>query len=102
MSTLRSQLIRLAHTAPRFRQHLLPLLREASDYSLEASKLGASYPGNMGVMEMFQFYRTATPAQINKMEALIKAKRDDEAWQFLQDVTGVKLHPLNSTPRPRQ
>lgn len=52
----------------------------------------ASYPGNIGMMEMFTFYQKATEEQKNKMKQLLSKKKFEEAWEFLQNVTGVKLH----------
>lgn len=51
----------------------------------------ASYPGNIGMMEMFKFYSIATAEQKQKMKDLITKKLFDEAWNFLQLVTGTKL-----------
>lgn len=53
----------------------------------------ASYPGNIGMMEMFKFYQKATQDQKSKMKKLLDGKHFDEAWEFLQQVTGVKLQP---------
>lgn len=53
----------------------------------------ASYPGNIGMMEMFKFYQKATADQKAKMKKLLDGKHFDEAWEFLQQVTGVKLQP---------
>lgn len=52
----------------------------------------ASYEGNIGMMEMFKFYQVATPEQKIQMKQLIFDKKMDEAWELLQQVTGVKLH----------
>lgn len=51
----------------------------------------ASYPGNLGMMEMFKFYQVATPEEKARMKKLIADKLTDEAWKLLQQVTGVKL-----------
>lgn len=51
----------------------------------------ASYKGNIGMMEMFKFYQVATTEQKQKMKSLIEAGKQEEAWEFLQQVTGVKL-----------
>jgi Spy/CpxP family protein refolding chaperone len=50
-----------------------------------------SYEGNVGMMEMFRFYQVATPEQKAKMKLLIAGDKTQEAWEFLQAVTGVKL-----------
>jgi hypothetical protein len=52
----------------------------------------ASYPGNLGMMEMFKFYQKANDEQKTKMKSLIGSKRFEEAWDFLQKVLGIKLH----------
>jgi hypothetical protein len=52
----------------------------------------ASYEGNIGMMEMFTFYQVASPEQKTKMKQLIFDKKMDDAWEFLQQVIGVKLH----------
>ena len=54
----------------------------------------AEYPGNIGMMEMFKFYEKATIEQKNKMKALISGKKMKEAWEFLQQVTGMKLQSV--------
>jgi hypothetical protein len=66
-------------------------------------KVAASYPGNMGVMEMFQFQREATPAQKKVMDRLLNEDRTNEAWEFLKKTTGVDLHdPPDHTPSRSQ
>lgn len=60
--------------------------------SLRETKQGAVYPGNMGVMEMIQFYRIGTPAQQALMNKLLTAGKEREAWALLKKVTGVQLH----------
>lgn len=52
----------------------------------------ASYPGNIGVMEMVKFYQIATDNQKAKMRDLLDNKKHLEAWKFLQKVVKVKLH----------
>jgi len=55
-------------------------------------KYGAAYPGNMGVMEMFQFQSQASTTELRLMERLLKRNKVKEAWELLKKVTGVKLH----------
>lgn len=50
-----------------------------------------SYIGNLGVMEMMKFYTVATEQQKVKMRQFLAKKDYDGAWQFLQDVTGIRL-----------
>ena len=51
----------------------------------------AAYPNNIGFAEMAKFFQIATPAQIKKMEKIVK----DEDWEgfksLIQKVVGVKL-----------
>jgi hypothetical protein len=54
--------------------------------------LEAVYPGNIGAMEVFQFYKVATPEQKQQFDDLIANKDNDAAWNLVQDVTGVVLH----------
>lgn len=53
----------------------------------------AAYKGNIGVMEMVKFYQIATDAEKSKMKGLLRDEKFGEAWDFLQQVTGVRLHP---------
>lgn len=53
--------------------------------------LEANYPGNIGVMEMAKFFSVATPEQKAKMKSLLNLGKNQEAWAFLQQVTGMKL-----------
>lgn len=59
----------------------------ANDFLIEAS-----YPGNLGMMEMFKFKQIATPEQWDLMKKLIAFKDFQKAWELLQKVTGTKLH----------
>ena len=53
----------------------------------------ASYAGNIGIMELIKFYTNATPSDAAKVKALIASNKSKEAWDIVQKVTGVKLHP---------
>jgi hypothetical protein len=57
-----------------------------------ADIMEASYPGNIGVMEMVKFYQIASDDQKAKMKELLANKKTMEAWKFLQRVVKVKLH----------
>ena len=57
----------------------------------EIGMIEAAYKGNIGMMEMFKFYQKATPAEKSKMKQLLDAKKFDDAWKYLQQVTGVEL-----------
>lgn len=53
----------------------------------------SSYPGNIGMQEMFKFYETATEAEKRKMKELMTKKNGfNEAWDYLQLILGIKLH----------
>jgi len=52
----------------------------------------ASYVGNMGVMELVKFHKTATPEQKKKFEDHKNKNRHKDAWNLVQKVTGTKLH----------
>ena len=52
----------------------------------------ASYPGNLGAMEMFKFKQMASPKLWELMKKLIAAGKEEEAWALLQKVTKTKLH----------
>jgi hypothetical protein len=53
--------------------------------------LEAKYVGNIGMMEMFKFYEVATPAEKARMKDLLMGGKRDEAWVFLQKITGLQL-----------
>ena len=59
-------------------------------------KQEASYLGNLGAVEMMQFYRTASRQDVQKMERLLSDGDFEGAWALLQKVTGVKLAGLRS------
>lgn len=56
----------------------------------------ASYVGNIGMMEMFKFFQRATPGEKARMKALLSSGNQDDAWKFLQKITGVKLQEQRS------
>jgi hypothetical protein len=51
----------------------------------------ASYPGNIGAMEVFKFMKMASQDQIKMLKKLIDEKEYKIAWALIQKVTGVKL-----------
>ncbi len=51
----------------------------------------AQYHGNIGMMEMFKFYSVATDKQKAKMKDLLFKGQQEEAWKFMQEVTGMAL-----------
>ena len=52
----------------------------------------ASYEGNIGIMELIKFHKSATPDQKKKLDTHIKQKNHKKAWDLVQHVTGTKLH----------
>jgi len=51
----------------------------------------ASYPGNIGIMELIKFMGRATTEQKKEFNALLTKGKHREVWQLIQQVTGVKL-----------
>jgi predicted chitinase len=51
----------------------------------------ASYPGNIGMMELAKFFQTADPKQKQLFNQLLEKGKKGLAWKLIQDVTGVKL-----------
>lgn len=52
----------------------------------------AAYAGNIGIMELIKFKRSANENQKKAFDDHVKNKRHKEAWNLVQKVTGVKLH----------
>lgn len=52
-----------------------------------------AYAGNIGVMELIQFKKIASPEQKALLNKHIANKNKEEAWKLVQKVTKVKLHP---------
>lgn len=50
-----------------------------------------AYQGNLGVMELVKFHKTATPEQKKQMKDHLSNQRHTEALDLLHKVTGVKL-----------
>jgi hypothetical protein len=67
--------------------------------SLDALTLGtyappmqeASYPGNIGMMEVMKFHQKATPEQKKEFKSHMANNKHGDAWKLIQDVSGVKL-----------
>jgi hypothetical protein len=51
----------------------------------------ASYVGNIGIMELMQFQKIATPEEKLRFEQLIKAKNTHAAWELVTLVTKTSL-----------
>jgi hypothetical protein len=52
----------------------------------------ASYPGNIGAMEVFKFYQVATDDEKAAFNDLLKNRDYETAWNMIQSITGTKLH----------
>lgn len=57
----------------------------------------ASYPGNLGVMEVMKFYQQATDDQKTLLKHLMGQGKTQLAWELIQKVTGVKLQGAEFT-----
>jgi pyrimidine deaminase RibD-like protein len=53
----------------------------------------AVYPGNIGIMELTKFYKEATPEQKAMFKKLLSQDDKKSAWEMVQKVLGVRLHP---------
>jgi hypothetical protein len=58
----------------------------------ESMKHEAVYPGNIGAMEVAQFFMKASPDQKKQVTELIANKQFKSAWKIIQSVLNVKLH----------
>ena len=65
------------------------------DYVYEAASglvtLEAAYDGNIGLMELMKFYKTASKDMVDLLKRLIAANKNKEAWQLIQKVTDTNL-----------
>jgi hypothetical protein len=53
----------------------------------------AAYAGNVGIMELIKMRKMATPEQLAQFKYHVDNQEHDKAWEIVQQVTGVKLHP---------
>jgi hypothetical protein len=51
----------------------------------------ASYPGNIGIMELFKFFEKASPEEQEMFKKLVSNGEKKLAWFLVQKITGVKL-----------
>lgn len=58
----------------------------------ESIKYEASYPGNIGMMELAKFFSTADEEQKTLFKQLLEKGKKGLAWKLVQDIVGVKLH----------
>lgn len=52
----------------------------------------AIYPGNIGIIELFKFYKEATPELVKKVKDLIEMNKNKSAMDIVQKFLNVKLH----------
>ena len=57
----------------------------------ESIKHEASYPGNIGMMELAKFFSTADEEQKTLFKQLLERGKKGLAWKLVQDIVGVKL-----------
>ena len=55
----------------------------------------ASYPGNIGAMEVMKFYQQASDVERSQLDAFLNQKNYEEAWELIQQVTNTRLHPMS-------
>jgi hypothetical protein len=61
------------------------------DGGAESRTNEASYPGNIGIMELTKFFKIASPEQQEMFKKLVNTGEKKLAWFLIQKVTGVKL-----------
>ena len=89
----KEELEKTLHYNPKYIKYALNLKADDFDADLESID-EASYEGNIGIMELMQFFSKAgkeAPELVAKVKDLIKQKRDKEVWKIVQDYTGTKL-----------
>jgi len=52
----------------------------------------ASYPGNIGIMEIIKFNQIASQDEKKLFKRLVALGQTKQAWDLIQAVTGVRLH----------
>ena len=57
----------------------------------ESIKHEASYPGNIGMMELAKFFQMAKPDEKDQFKKLLELGKKGLAWKLVQDIVGVKL-----------
>jgi hypothetical protein len=58
---------------------------------ISKNTIEASYPGNLGMMELAKFFQMADDKQKDIFRQLLEKGKKGLAWKLVQDVTGVKL-----------
>lgn len=67
------------------------LRKNLKAFHLTDDILEAAYSGNIGMMELVQFFSKADPGLVEKVKALIAEKRNKEVWNIIQKFTNTKL-----------
>ena len=57
-----------------------------------------SYTGNLGVMELVDFYDKASKSQVAMLQNYMNAKKWTSAHELIQTVTGVQLEDQEIAP----
>jgi len=50
-----------------------------------------SYKGNVGIMELVEFFKRSSPSQKRRFDSLVAAKRYEEAWKMVEKILGTTL-----------
>lgn len=66
---------------------------------LERILTEASYPGNIGAMEVFKFYQMADQSQRDQFDQFMKDDNTPAAWDLIKDVTGMELQSIDEYER---
>ena len=64
---------------------------DGGDGGGESIKHEASYPGNIGMMELAKFFSMADEEQKTLFKQLLERGKKGLAWKLVQDIVGVKL-----------
>jgi hypothetical protein len=64
---------------------------DGGDGGGESIKHEASYPGNIGMMELAKFFSMADEEQKTLFKQLLERGKKVLAWKLVQDIVGVKL-----------
>jgi hypothetical protein len=56
--------------------------------------LELAYEGNIGLQEVVQFFKVATPNEIKQFDQLMAVKDLTSAWELVQNVVKVRLKGL--------
>jgi hypothetical protein len=52
----------------------------------------ASYPGNIGFVEVMNFYKKASEVEKTIFNVFMKNQDYKKAWKLVQQVVGIRLH----------